>query len=166
MNDRPPHIERDHVLVDVKAKPFGWAYGPSLDLDSGRGPMARSGAPAPEIHKFRSLRIQGIAGVGAAMRVSDDPSDTKARRATRAGRWATLAVVGRVNLVGDEPGQEIMLFVDSGKLSSLELFYSKSVLTSAPSARGLPQRRPATWRRAIRIDTLGSLGRTYGFSGE
>lgn len=55
MNDRPPHIERDHVLVEVKAKPFGWAYGPSLDLDSGRGPMARSGAPAPEIHKFRSL---------------------------------------------------------------------------------------------------------------
>jgi predicted N-acetyltransferase YhbS len=27
MNDRIPHTERDHVLVDVKAKPSGWAYG-------------------------------------------------------------------------------------------------------------------------------------------
>lgn len=37
MNDRIPHTKRDHVLVDVKAKPSGWPR-PSLDPDSGRGP--------------------------------------------------------------------------------------------------------------------------------
>jgi hypothetical protein len=30
MNDRIPHSQGDHVLVDVKAKPSGWAYGPAL----------------------------------------------------------------------------------------------------------------------------------------
>jgi hypothetical protein len=30
MNDRTPHTERDHVLVDVKAKPSGW---PTASLD-------------------------------------------------------------------------------------------------------------------------------------
>lgn len=42
-------------------------------------------------------------------------------------------VEGRVDPVGDEPGQEIILFVDHGKLSSLELvFYSKSVPIAWP----------------------------------
>ena len=27
MNDRIPRSQGDHVLVDVKAKPCGWAYG-------------------------------------------------------------------------------------------------------------------------------------------
>ena len=45
MNHRIPHIERDHVLVDVKAKPDGWPTA-SLDPDSGRGPRATSGTPA------------------------------------------------------------------------------------------------------------------------
>jgi hypothetical protein len=62
MTDRIPRSQGDHVLVDVKAKPSGWPTA-SLDPDSGRGPMARSGTPAPrEIHKFRSLRFTGIAG--------------------------------------------------------------------------------------------------------
>lgn len=60
MNDRIPRSERGHVLVDVKAQPSGWPAA-SLDPDSGRGPMARSGTPTKKIHKFRSLRIQGIA---------------------------------------------------------------------------------------------------------
>jgi len=42
-------------------------------------------------------------------------------------------VEGRVDPVGDEPGQEIILFVDNGKMSSLELvFYSKSVPIAWP----------------------------------
>jgi hypothetical protein len=57
MNDRIPRSQGDHVLVDVKAKPSGWPTA-SLDPDSGRGPMAGSGTPAPrEIHKFRSLQF-------------------------------------------------------------------------------------------------------------
>jgi hypothetical protein len=65
MNDRIPRSQGDHVLVDVKAKPSGWPTA-SLDPDSGRGPMARSGTPAPrEIHKFRSLRFQGIAAMAS-----------------------------------------------------------------------------------------------------
>jgi hypothetical protein len=42
MNDRNPHTERDHVLVDVKAKPSGWPSA-SPDLDSGRSRSATSG---------------------------------------------------------------------------------------------------------------------------
>lgn len=60
MNDRIPRTERDHVLVDVKAKPSGWPTA-SLDPDSGRGPRATSGMPATRSHKIRSLRFQGIA---------------------------------------------------------------------------------------------------------
>jgi hypothetical protein len=45
MNDRIPRSQGDHVLVDVKAKPSGWPTA-SLDPDSGRDPMARSGTPA------------------------------------------------------------------------------------------------------------------------
>jgi len=62
MNVWVPRTERDRVLVDVKAKALGWPTA-SLDPDSGRGPRARSGTPAPrESTKFRSLRFQGIAG--------------------------------------------------------------------------------------------------------
>jgi hypothetical protein len=61
MNDPIPHSQRDHVLVDVKAKPSRWPTA-SLDPDSGRGPQPTSGMPAPSrIHNFRSPRFQGIA---------------------------------------------------------------------------------------------------------
>ena len=60
MNDQIPRTECDHVLVDVKAKPSGWPSA-SLDPDSGRRRTATSGRQAKEIHKFRSLRFQGIA---------------------------------------------------------------------------------------------------------
>jgi hypothetical protein len=61
MNDRIPRTERDHVLVDVKAKPLGWPTA-SLDPDSGRGPEPGAGRRPQEIHKIKSLRFQGIAG--------------------------------------------------------------------------------------------------------
>jgi hypothetical protein len=60
MNDRIPHPERDHVLVDVKAKPSGWPRA-SLDPNSGRGPRQRSGVPATGDHNYKSLRFKGIA---------------------------------------------------------------------------------------------------------
>lgn len=47
MNDRIRRTQRDRVLVDVKAKPSGWPTA-SLDPDSGRGPWATSGTPAPK----------------------------------------------------------------------------------------------------------------------
>jgi len=63
MNARIPRTERDHVLVDVKATPLGWPTA-SLDPDSGRGPRARSGTPAPrnpqnsDLYGFRGLPFQ------------------------------------------------------------------------------------------------------------
>jgi hypothetical protein len=61
MNDRNPHTERDHVLVDVKAKPSGWPSA-SPDLDSGRSRSATSGITGLEenpqisgLHGFRGL---------------------------------------------------------------------------------------------------------------
>jgi hypothetical protein len=39
MNERIPHIEPGHVLVGVKAKPYGWPTA-RLDPDSGCGPGA------------------------------------------------------------------------------------------------------------------------------
>lgn len=66
MNDRIPRTQRDHVLADVKATPFGWPTA-SLDPDSG----ARS--PGDERHTgprgstiFRPLRNQGIAATPSA----------------------------------------------------------------------------------------------------
>src|SRR5918995_3882253 len=62
MNNRTPRNERDHVLVDVKAKPSGWPMA-SLDPDSGRGPRATSGMPAPRdptksgLYGFRGLPL-------------------------------------------------------------------------------------------------------------
>lgn len=58
MNDRIPHTEPDHVLVDVKAEPFGWPTA-SLDPDSGRGPMARSGTPAQRDPQFQVSTVPG-----------------------------------------------------------------------------------------------------------
>jgi hypothetical protein len=59
MNDRIPRTERDHVLVDVKAKPSGWPTA-SLDPDSGRGPQATSGTPArPENQQFQVSTVSG-----------------------------------------------------------------------------------------------------------
>jgi hypothetical protein len=57
MNDRIPRGQRDHVLVDVKAKPSGWPTA-SLDPDSGRGPQATSGTPA----RTREPAISGLYG--------------------------------------------------------------------------------------------------------
>jgi hypothetical protein len=61
MTDRNPHTERDHVLVDVKAKPSGWPSA-SPDLDSGRSRSATSGITGLEenpqisgLHGFRGL---------------------------------------------------------------------------------------------------------------
>ena len=57
MNDQIPRTDRDHVLIDVKAKPSG---GPtaSLEPDSGRDPRQGSGSgPAkPEIPGLYGLR--------------------------------------------------------------------------------------------------------------
>jgi hypothetical protein len=59
MNDRIPHSQRDHVLVDVKATPSGWPPA-SLDPDSGRGPWATSGTPGlHEIHNFQVSTVSG-----------------------------------------------------------------------------------------------------------
>jgi hypothetical protein len=58
MNDRIPCSQRDHVLVDVKAKPSGWPTA-SLDPDSGRGPMARSGTPA---HGDPQIQVSTVLG--------------------------------------------------------------------------------------------------------
>lgn len=57
MNNRIPRTERDHVLLDVKAKPSGWPTA-NLDPDSGRGPRATSGTPAPE-----ESTISGLYGI-------------------------------------------------------------------------------------------------------
>jgi hypothetical protein len=58
MNDRIPRTECDHVLVDVKAKPSGWPTA-SLDPDSGRGPQATSGTPAPGDPQFQVSTVPG-----------------------------------------------------------------------------------------------------------
>jgi hypothetical protein len=58
MNDRIPRTECDHVLVDVKAKPSGWPTA-SLDPDSGRGPQATSGTPAPRDPQFQVSTVPG-----------------------------------------------------------------------------------------------------------
>jgi hypothetical protein len=58
MNNRTPRNERDHVLVDVKAKPSGWPMA-SLDPDSGRGPRATSGMPAHEIRQNQVSTVSG-----------------------------------------------------------------------------------------------------------
>ena len=58
MNDRIPRTKRDHVLVDVKATPFGWPTA-SLDPDSGRGPRATSGIPAPQDPQFQASTESG-----------------------------------------------------------------------------------------------------------
>lgn len=58
MNDRIPRSQADHVLVDVKARPSGWPTA-SLDPDSGRGPMARSGTPAREIPQIQVSTVSG-----------------------------------------------------------------------------------------------------------
>jgi hypothetical protein len=58
MNDRIPRNQRDHVLVDIKAKPSGWPMA-SLDPDSGRGPRATSGMPAPEIRQNQVSTVSG-----------------------------------------------------------------------------------------------------------
>ena len=57
MNDRNPHTERDHVLVDVKAKPSGWPSA-SPDLDSGRSRSATSGITGLE----ENPQISGLYG--------------------------------------------------------------------------------------------------------
>ncbi len=48
----------DHVLVDVKAKPSGWPTA-SLDPDSGRGPRAASGMPAPRDPQNQVSTVSG-----------------------------------------------------------------------------------------------------------
>ena len=59
MNDpRVPRTHDDHVLVDVQAEPSGWPAA-SLDPDSGRGPMARSGTPAQEDPQFQVSTVSG-----------------------------------------------------------------------------------------------------------
>jgi hypothetical protein len=58
MNDRIPRTECDHVLIDVKAKPSGWPTA-SLDPDSGRGPQATSGTPAPRDPQFQVSTVPG-----------------------------------------------------------------------------------------------------------
>jgi hypothetical protein len=62
-----PHPKDDVVLAGVKATPFGWPAA-SLDPDCGRRRKQLAGAGGSIIHKFRSLRFQGIA------RVSDELS--------------------------------------------------------------------------------------------
>jgi hypothetical protein len=61
MNDQIPRPKRDHVLVDVKAKPSGWPTA-SLDSDSGRGPRSRerdaghsTGSTNSGLYGFRGL---------------------------------------------------------------------------------------------------------------
>jgi hypothetical protein len=61
VNDRISHAEPDHVLVDVKAKAFG-GLRPALTPTPGAVPEQRAGCRPQDIHKFRSLRLQGIAG--------------------------------------------------------------------------------------------------------
>ena len=59
MNDRIPHSQRDHVLIDVKARPSRWPTA-SLDPDSGRGPQPTSGMPAcSRIHKSQVSTLSG-----------------------------------------------------------------------------------------------------------
>ena len=60
MNDRISHAEPDHVLVDVKAKAFG-GLRPALTPTPGAVPEQQAGCRPQDIHKFRSLRLQGIA---------------------------------------------------------------------------------------------------------
>jgi hypothetical protein len=62
VNDRISHAEPDHVLVDVKAKAFG-GLRPALTPTPGAVPEQRAGCRTQDIHKFRSLRFQGIAAL-------------------------------------------------------------------------------------------------------
>ena len=58
------------------------------------------------------------------------PRRESPRAPGEAGVWP---VAGRVDPVGDEPPQEVLLFVDDGRLSSLELvYYSESVPSAWP----------------------------------
>lgn len=43
MNDPIPHTECDHVLIDVKAKPSGWAFGPALTPTPGAAGQQQAG---------------------------------------------------------------------------------------------------------------------------
>jgi len=77
VNDRIPHAEPDHVLVDVKAKAFG-GLRPALTPTPGAVPEQRAGCRPQDIHKFRSLRLQGIAGCGPIDRASRRRRDVSA----------------------------------------------------------------------------------------
>ncbi|MFP5252472.1 MAG: hypothetical protein ACLGH4_01590 [Actinomycetes bacterium] len=69
MNDRVPRNERDRVLVDVKAKPFGWpmasldprlrARSSSDERDAGLRDPTNSG-----LYGFRGLPVEYIGGGG------------------------------------------------------------------------------------------------------
>jgi hypothetical protein len=60
MTDRIPHTESDLVLVDVKAKPYGWPPA-SLDPDPRARSIGNQRARRPiETTNLKSLRFQGI----------------------------------------------------------------------------------------------------------
>jgi hypothetical protein len=57
MNDRIPRTERDHVLVDVKAKPSG--LRPALTPTPGAAPERRAGRRPQETHKNQVSTVSG-----------------------------------------------------------------------------------------------------------
>jgi hypothetical protein len=77
MNDRNPHTERDHVLVDVKAQPSGWPSA-SPDLDSGRSRSATSGITGLEANPQIS-GLYGFRGLPAYRRNYDRLVHVKGR---------------------------------------------------------------------------------------
>ena len=59
MNDRIPHAEPDHVLVDVKAKAFG-GLRPALTPTPGAVPEQRAGCRPQDIHNSGLYGFRGL----------------------------------------------------------------------------------------------------------